>query len=541
MTDQHAGAPASAAPARSPWPALWAMIIGFFMILVDTTIVSVANPAIKAALDPGSGNLDNVVWVTSAYLLAYAVPLLITGRLGDRFGPKNIYLTGLAVFTLASLGCGLSNSLGMLVAMRAVQGLGAAMLTPQTMAVITRTFPPNRRGAAMGLWGAASGVAMLVGPLAGGLLVDGAGWEWIFFVNIPVGVIGFILAVILVPQLETHPHRFDVLGVILSAVALFLIVFGLQEGETYDWGVIWGPISVWGLIITGIVVLALFIWQQAKTKSEALVPLALFRDGNFAISNFGIATVGFTVTSMSLPLMFFVQLARGLTPTESALLMIPMAVAAGVLSPLAGRMLDRVDPRVLLVPALLMVSGSIFWYAALMNADTPIWMFLLPSLVMGIGNAGMWGPLATTATRNLAPRQAGAGAGIYNTTRTIGSVLGSAAIAAFMQARLEANLPGAGGSSGGLGSGQLPGAIVPGFSAAMAETIMLPAAVILLGLVAVLFLRRQKTHTTEQWHAGRAAAVTDADAGPGAASAGAASAPAAAGSASAPAAADSAG
>jgi EmrB/QacA subfamily drug resistance transporter len=504
MTQQTARAAASArqTPApRSPWPALWALVIGFFMILVDTTIVSVANPAIKAALDPDTNNLDNVVWVTSAYLLAYAVPLLITGRLGDRFGPKNIYLIGLAVFTLASLACGLSGTLEMLIAFRAVQGLGAAMMTPQTMAVITRTFPPNQRGAAMGLWGATSGVAMLVGPLAGGLLVDGFGWEWIFFINIPVGIVGFVLAWILVPRLDTHPHKFDLVGVFLSAVALFLIVFGLQEGETYDWGVIWGPITVWGLIITGLVVLALFIWQQTKTKSEPLVPMELFRDRNFSVANIGIATVGFTVTGMSLPLMFFIQLGRGLTPTEAALLLVPMAVAAGVFSPLAGRWLDHTDPRALLVPGLLLVAGSLVLYSFLMNLDTPIWVFLIPSFIMGVGNAGMWGPLATTATRNLSPRQAGAGAGIYNTTRTIGSVLGSAAIAVFMQNRLEANIPGAADADASFGGGQLPPQIAEPFSAAMAQAILLPAAVMLVGVVAVLFLRKPVPTPTAEWRA----------------------------------------
>ncbi len=474
------------APAgRSPWPALWALVIGFFMILVDTTIVSVANPAIKAALDPETNNLDNVVWVTSAYLLAYAVPLLITGRLGDRFGPKRMYLIGLAIFTLASLGCGLSGSLEMLIAFRAVQGLGASPMTPQTMAVITRTFPAHRRGAAMGLWGATSGVAMLVGPLAGGLLVDGLGWEWIFFVNLPVGVIGFVLAWMLVPNLTTHEHRFDVVGVVLSAAALFLIVFGLQEGEHYDWAP-W----VWTMLAAGVVVMAVFIWQQAKTKSEPLVPLDLFRDRNFSVANIGIATVGFTVTAMSLPMMFFYQLARGLTPTESALLLIPMAVLSGVLAPFAGRLLDRVDPRMLLVPGLLLTVISLFWYAALMNPDTEIWMFLLPSALMGIGQSGMWGPLATTATRNLQPRQAGAGSGIYNTTRTIGSVLGSAAIAALMQNRLEANLPGASDAGGDFTSGQLPAFVVPGFSDAMAQSILLPASVLLIGVIAVLFMQR---------------------------------------------------
>ena len=475
---------------QNPWPALWALVIGFFMILVDTTIVSVANPAIKAALDPDTNNLDNVVWVTSAYLLAYAVPLLITGRLGDRFGPRNIYLIGLAVFTLASLGCGLSGTLELLIVARAVQGLGAALMTPQTMAVITRTFPASHRGAAMGLWGATAGVATLVGPLLGGLLVDGFGWEWIFFINIPVGIIGFVLAWILVPKLETHPHKFDMVGVFLSALGLFLIVFGLQEGQKYDWGVIWGPITVWSLIIAGVLVLGLFVWTQARTKSEPLVPLDLFKERNFSIANISISTVGFAVTSMSLPLMFFIQLALGLSPTQSALLLIPMAVLSGVLAPFAGKLLDRTDPRFLLVPGLASVAIALVWYSSLMNADTPIWMFLLPSALMGIGNAGMWGPLATTATRNLSPRQAGAGAGIYNTTRTVGSVIGSASIAAFMQARLEANLPGASDAQGGFGGGTLPDFVVDGFSTAMSQAILLPAAVMLLALVAVCFLRR---------------------------------------------------
>jgi EmrB/QacA subfamily drug resistance transporter len=478
----------TATPTRSPWPALWALVIGFFMILVDTTIVSVANPAIKAALDPSTNNLDNVVWVTSAYLLAYAVPLLITGRLGDRFGPKNIYLIGLALFTLASLGCGLSSSLGMLVAMRAVQGIGAALVTPQTMAVITRTFPSSQRGAAMGLWGATAGVAMLVGPLAGGLLVDGLGWEWIFFINVPVGIIGLVLAWILVPQLETHRHRFDMVGVFLSALALFLIVFGLQEGEHFDWAP-W----VWLMIAAGVLVLAVFIWTQARTRSEPLVPLDLFRERNFSAANVGIAAVGFAVTAMSLPFMFALQLARGLTPTEAALLMIPMAVLSGVLAPLAGRLLDRVDPRVILVPGLILVGGSLVFNAVLIaDPATPILMFLLPSALQGIGNAGMWGPLATTATRGLPPRQAGAGAGIYNTTRVVGSVIGSAAIAAVMQARLEANLPGAADATSGFGTGTLPEPVIAGFSTAMAQATLLPAGIVLVGLVAVLFMRRPK-------------------------------------------------
>ncbi len=193
-------------PEVRPWPALWALVLGFFMILVDSTIVSVATPAIMTDLKTDVGN---VIWVTSAYLLAYAVPLLVTGRLGDRIGPKKVYLTGLALFTLASVWCGLTTSVGMLIVARVFQGLVASMMTPQTMAVITRIFPPDERGKAMSLWGATAGVATLVGPILGGVLVDALGWQWIFFLNAPIGVIGFVLAMRLVPDLPTHQHKFD--------------------------------------------------------------------------------------------------------------------------------------------------------------------------------------------------------------------------------------------------------------------------------------------------------------------------------------------
>lgn len=228
-------------PDFRPWPALWALCLGFFMILVDSTIVSVATPAIMTDL---RADVDEVVWVTSAYLLAYAVPLLITGRLGDRVGPKNLYLTGLTVFTLASIWCGLTSQINDLIVARVFQGFGASMMTPQTMAVITRIFPANNRGRAMGLWGAVAGVATLVGPILGGVLVDALGWEWIFFINVPVGLVGFYLAWRLVPALPTHTHRFDLLGVALSALGMFCLVFGIQEGQSYEWGPIIGPVSV---------------------------------------------------------------------------------------------------------------------------------------------------------------------------------------------------------------------------------------------------------------------------------------------------------
>ncbi len=479
-----------------PWPALWALVIGFFMILIDTTIVSVANPRIMEGLHT---DINAVIWVTSAYLLAYAVPLLITGRLGDRFGPKNLYLIGLVVFTLASAWCGFSGDISQLIVARAFQGLGASMMTPQTMAVITRIFPPDRRGQAMGLWGATSGVAMLVGPVLGGVIVDSLGWEWIFFINVPIGVVAFIMAYRLVPRLETHPHRFDIVGVVLSAVGMFLLVFGIQEGESYDWGIITGPVSVWGLIISGTVVLGLFVaWQRFNKKGEPLLPLALFRDRNFALANGAISAVGFTVTSMSLPLVFYFQLVLGFTPTESALMLVPMAVITAALAQPVGTLVDRVNPRYIAVTGAVLLAISLAWYSVLMVPDMAFGWLLLPSAVMGLANACVWSPISTTATRNLPQSQAGAGAGVFNTTRQVGSVLGSAAVAALIQMRLTAELP-SGASANQQFTGTLPDVLHSGFSNAMAQSLLLPAALALVCAVIVLFFAKPKQ--TVEWTA----------------------------------------
>jgi EmrB/QacA subfamily drug resistance transporter len=465
---------------RSPWPALWALCVGFFMILVDTTIVSVATPTILAALRT---DVDAVVWVTSAYLLAYAVPLLITGRLGDRFGPRRVYIVGLTIFTLASLWCGLTGTIGGLIAARVVQGLGASVMMPQTMAVITRTFPAESRGRAMSLWGAVAGVATLVGPILGGVLVDGLGWEWIFFVNVPVGVVGLVLAARLVPELPTHVHRFDLPGVVLSAVGMFLLVFGIQEGQTYDWGTIAEPVSVWSLIIAGVVVLAAFVGWQARTKEEPLLSLELFRDRNFSLACVAIATVGFGVTAMAFPTMLYAQDVLGLSPTQAALLFVPMAVISGCLSPYVGRLTDRAHPRWVAGFGLGCFIAGLVWLAAVMGAATPIWVLLGPIALIGVANGYMWAPISTSANRNLPMSQAGAAAGAYNTTRQVGAVLGSAGIAVLMQARITAELPG--GQVDGA-TARLPPAFHAGFSAAMAQSLLLPAAVLVVGLVAAL-------------------------------------------------------
>lgn len=471
-------------PAReaNPWHALWALLIGFFMILVDATIVAVANPAIMSSL---GADYDAVIWVTSAYLLAYAVPLLVSGRLGDRYGPKNIYLLGLAVFTVASLWCGLSDSIGMLIAARMVQGVGAALLTPQTLSVITRTFPAHRRGVAMSIWGATAGVATLVGPLAGGVLVEHLGWQWIFIVNLPVGIIGLVVAVRLVPALSTQKQGFDVPGVVLSAVGMFLIVFALQEGQAFDWEP-W----IWATIVVGIGVMAAFVYWQSVTTGAPLIPLVIFRDRDFSMSNLGVATIGFVATSMILPLMFYAQAVCGLTPTQAALLTAPMAVATGVLAPLVGRIVDRSHPRPVVGFGFSVMAIGLTWLSIEMTPTTPIWRLLLPLTAMGVGMAFIWSPLAATATRNLPVQLAGAGSGVYNTNRQVGSVLGSAGMAAFMASRLSAEMPGATAATPQTeGSvAQLPAYLQGPFAAAMSQAMLLPAFIALLGVIAALLL-----------------------------------------------------
>ncbi|WP_453984621.1 DHA2 family efflux MFS transporter permease subunit [Brevibacterium casei] len=479
------------------------------MILVDSTIVSVAMPDIMESLD---ADINAVVWVTSAYLLAYVVPLLITGRLGDKFGPKRVYMVGLVVFTLSSLWCGLTTSVGALILARVVQGLGAAAMTPQTMAVITRVFPPDRRGPAMGLWGAVAGIATLVGPILGGLLVDGFGWEWIFFVNVPVGLIALVLAWRLVPKLETHAHSFDWVGVVLSACGMFLLVYGIQQAHGVEWGPLIGPITVPFVIGGGVAFLVAFVLWQKHTTAEVLVPLSLFRDRNFTLACIAMTTVGFGVTSMAFPIMLWAQSVLGYSPTQAALLLAPMAILSGVLAPFVGRMVDTGNPRVLAGIGLASFSVALFWLGAMLGPDTSPWAIMPPVLLLGVANGFIWAPISSTATRNLPMRFAGAGSGVYNTVRQVGAVLGSAAIAVAMESRLEANIGDASGMAGGMGGGEagagmgagsgaagsaeigsgMPPAIAEGFAHAMGQSLWVPATLILVGFVAVLFFERPK-------------------------------------------------
>ena len=472
-------APVTDTTRTSPWPALLSMMLGFFMILVDSTIVSVAIPAITAGLD---ARYNDVIWVNSAYLLAYAVPLLVTGRLGDRFGPRALYLWGLALFTLSSLACGLAGSIEALIIARTFQGLGGAMVTPQTMSLMIRTFEPEERGGAMGVWGATAGLATIIGPLLGGLLVDAAGWQWIFFVNVPVGVLGVYLAWRNVPVLERLARRFDWVGVALSSVGMFGLIFGIQEGERLNWDA-----RVISLIAGGLVALGVFVWWQSRTSRDALVPLELFSDRNFSLAALTIATVGFAMTTFMIPWMIYIQSVQGYTPTRAALLVLPAGLVSGVLAPWIGRLTNKRSPKPFALAGMLAVGASIALMAFLADPQrNPLWLVAI-SVLTGLGNSMMWGPLSMIATRNLEPRLAGSGSSVYNTVRQVGAVVGSASVAALMTAQLQAQLgPGAGDNP--TQAGPLPPNLHEPFAQAMSNSLWLPALVVLAGAaVATLF------------------------------------------------------
>jgi EmrB/QacA subfamily drug resistance transporter len=268
----------------NPWIILIVVSLGFFMTLLDLTIVNIAIPNMISKLH---ASLDDILWVINSYALVLAVLLITAGRLGDLLGQRRVFITGIAVFTLSSAACGLAPSPGWLIAFRAVQGLGAALLMPQTLAILTTVFPPDRRGAAFGVWGAVAGVATIAGPTLGGLLVTAFDWRYIFYVNLPVGVLVLVLAPLLIPDLRTgRKHSFDVGGVVLATVALLAICYALVEGQKYNWGTIKGFISIPLLAAVGVVILAIFVWLQSRRQDgEPLVPFALFKDRNYALMN----------------------------------------------------------------------------------------------------------------------------------------------------------------------------------------------------------------------------------------------------------------
>lgn len=423
----------------NPWAILITLCLGFFMTLLDVTIVNIAIPSMMNEL---GASLDEILWVINSYVIVLAVLVITAGRLGDLRGQRAMFMLGVAVFTAASLACGLAQGPAMLIAFRAVQGLGAAILMPQTSALLITTFPPRKRGAAFGVWGAVAGVATVAGPTLGGLLVTAFDWRWIFFVNVPVGLVVLVMAWAIIPESPRRErHPLDLPGVLLASVALVCVTFGLVEGERFGWGQVWRFVSIPALLVVGCLMLAVFLVVQAKRQDrEPLIPFALFRDRNYSVMNVVAGLVSIAMVGTFLPLTIYLQSVLGFTALKAGLTLAPMSVVSMVVSPFAGRLTDRIGGKYILMAGLLLFAGGISSFALVATVQSQWWNFLPSLLVAGLGLGGVFAPMNTVAMRHVAGRMAGAASGVLNTTRQLGQVMGSAVVGAVLQSWLAARL-----------------------------------------------------------------------------------------------------
>ncbi|MFG1810745.1 MFS transporter [Streptomyces sp. NPDC049040] len=418
----------------NPWAILTVLSIGFFMTLLDLTIVNIAIPDMVDHLD---ASLDQILWITNAYTLALAVLMITSGRLGDLNGKKNLFIWGVGLFTLASLACGLSQSPGELITFRAVQGVGAALLLPQTLSLVVDVFPAEKRGVALGVWGIVAGVSGAAGPTVGGLLVTRLDWRWIFFVNIPLGVVCVIGAVLLFPApVRTVRHRFDVPGVVLSSIALFLLSFGLIEGEKYDWNR-W----IWATVAAAAVVGAIFVLhQRGQQDNEPLVPFSLFRDRNFTIMNFVGIAISFGIVGLFLPITVYLQSVLGYSALKAGVVLLPLSVGTFVTAGPAAVLAEKLGAKYILMAGLSLFGGGLAWIMAVADVGRSWTGVVGPLFIMGLGTGCTFAPMAAEAMRNVPPKLTGAASGVNNALRQVGSVLAGAVVGAVLQGRFASAL-----------------------------------------------------------------------------------------------------
>lgn len=445
-------------PEKQAWRALAALCIGLFVTLLDQSLVAVSLPRIREDLD---ASINQVVWVSAVYLLTFAVPLLVTGRLGDRYGQRNVYLVGMAVFTFGAFACSMAPTIEWLILLRAVQGLGGSLINPQPLSIIHRIFAHNRRGAATGVWSAVASSAGLFGPVIGGVLVGTVGWRWVFFVYVPLGLLSLVMVARYVPRLPTGTSRIDLLSGLVSLIAVLGVVFSLQQGPEVGWD--WW---LWVILGVGVLAFLLFIRLQknaARRGTEALVPLELFRHRNFSLGVFAVFTLGFTVYSVNLPIMLYLQVGQGMPAEAAGLMLVPMGVISVFMAPVIGRLTDRVPPGRISKIGFSAMIAAMTMFGVFMHLELSPWWILLPVIALGFANSMCWAPNSTISLRDLPGSLVGAGSGVYNTARQVGAVVGAAALGAVMQ----------------MGEGVLS------FGTTMGNALLLPVVFLVAGLIAV--------------------------------------------------------
>ncbi len=406
------------------WFTLAAVSFGLFMIMLDNTVVNVALPAIQEDLGT---DLSQLQWIVTGYALTFAALMLIGGKVADAYGRRLIFVIGIAIFTSASLWCGLAGSGDELIAARVLQGAGAALMNPATLSIIAATFPPRERGTAIGIWAGTSALALAIGPLVGGLITDRLDWSWIFFVNVPVGILAVVASFLFIDESRDSTHvRLDLPGLATSALGLFALTYALIEANTYGWDSarILGAFAVAGVSLFAFVLLERY--QRAP-----MLPLDLFRSGTYTGANLVVLLVALAMFGVFFFLSLYMQNVLGYSAVQTGAAFLPMTILIILIAPIAGKTSDRIGSRGLMTAGMILVATQLLYFSRL-GIDATFWDLLPAFLVGGIGMSLTMTPSAAAATRSVPVDKAGVGSAVLNASRQIGGSLGIAIIGAIM-------------------------------------------------------------------------------------------------------------
>ncbi len=413
------------------WWTLAAVAFGLFMIMLDNTVVNVALPSIERDLKMSIASLE---WIVTAYALVFASLLITGGKLADLFGRRRIFVVGLVVFTLSSLACGLAPTAGFLIGARAVQGIGAALMTPATLSIITATFPPRLRGTAIGIWAGVSAMALAIGPLAGGLIVDNINWNWIFFVNVPVGAAGIVASRIFITESRdtSREQSIDIPGLLTSGGSLFALTYALIEGNRHGWS---SP-EIVGLFVAAAGLMAAFVLLEHRQRLPML-DLSLFKNGAFVGANIVALMVSLGMFGVFFYVSLYVQNVLGYSPTKAGAMFLPMTLLIIVVAPFAGRASDRVGSRWLMGGGMTLLGISLLFYQRA-GVHSDFWTLLPAMVIGGVGMAMTMSPMTSAAMASVPVDKAGVGSGVLNSFRQVGGALGIAAMGAILASYLPA-------------------------------------------------------------------------------------------------------
>jgi EmrB/QacA subfamily drug resistance transporter len=409
------------------WWTLVAVSFGLFMIMLDNTIVNVALPTIQSSLHLKISELE---WVVTGYALTFGALMLTGGKLADLMGRRRIFVVGLVIFTASSLACGLADEASLLIGARVVQGVGAALMNPATLSIIVATFPARQRGTAIGIWAGVSALALAIGPLVGGVIAENLSWSWIFFINVPVGVLGVAAAYLFIDESRdtSQEQRPDVPGLVTSTLGLFALSYALIEANNYGWT------SARILISFGIAAVSLTAFVVLEHFQRLpMLELGLFRNRGFAGANTVMLLVGLAMFGVFFYVSLYVQRVIGYSPIEAGASFLPWTLLIIVLAPMAGRLSDRVGPRPLVVGGMVVITGSLLIFASL-GENATFWNLLPAMLLGGVGMSAAMAPVTAAAMQSVRPDKAGVGSAVLNSMRQVGGSLGIAIMGAIVAA-----------------------------------------------------------------------------------------------------------